>query len=181
MQKTLDIHAPQLSRSDLARVAGIEPQLMKLWVGRGLLKPARKERVSVRSRLHYSIVTVFKAKLMRLISEQVLLGPSRGTEMTGLLDAATLAADSSASSDLVDALADDGWMWAVARRVDNETPFRVYAAVTHSGKCWTLKLCLKVADLETLFEPEISYVVVPVGEIFAAVYRECRELLGPAP
>ena len=72
MQKNLDIHAPRFSRADLVKVSGLDPKIIKLWIGRRLIRPALKVRVDIRSRLHFSVVTIFEAKLMRLIGENVV-------------------------------------------------------------------------------------------------------------
>jgi hypothetical protein len=182
MQKNLDIHAPQFSRADLVKVSGLDPKIVKLWIGRRLIRPARKERVDVRSRLHFSVVTIFEAKLMRLIGENVVFGPSHGNEMAALAEAAKPKTNATISSDVARVLADDGWMWAVARSVELGKPLRVFAGIANLRGCWNLHLRLNDATFEGQFEPEVSYIVVPVGEVFATVYRDCRALsVGPLP
>lgn len=181
MQKNLDIHAPQFSRADLVKVSGLDPKIIKLWIGRRLIRPARKERVDIRSRLHFSVVTIFEAKLMRLIGENVVFGPSHGNEMAALAEAAKPKNNATISSDVARVLADDGWMWAVARSVELGKPLHVFAGIANLQGCWNLHLRLNDAAFDGQFEPEVSYIVVPVGEVFAAVYRDCRALCVGAP
>lgn len=181
----IDINAPQFTGSDLAHVAGLDSGLLKLWVRRGLLQPTRIERLAIRQRPHFSVVAIFKAKLMRLVGETLSIGPAlvrlaadqaedEANKKQGKLSA-------SAAAKLSRVLADEGWMWAVARSVETGKALPVFAAVTLTGDCWNFILYVGEEKIAPPFGADVPYAFLPVGPIFASVYNECRHLLRGYP
>lgn len=181
MLNPIDIHAPQFTAADAARIADVDPGLLKLWIKRGLLEPARIERLTVRRRPHFSIVTIFKLKLMLVVGESLSVGPSK---MKGAADQAALEAEKKTKlssgptgAALVRAVADDGWMWAVARSAERGAPLNVMGAATLSNECWDFRLYPPGANFTPGFGDNVPYAVLPLGAIFSSVYRDCRTLL----
>jgi hypothetical protein len=175
----LDIRAPLFSTSELGKVTGIDRKLVNLWLERELVRPTRLERMAVRNRPRFSVVDIFKARLNRTLSDRLLIGLSASTDAG---EEAERAADPKAASRYMlpgaaHVLADEGWMWAVARSVERGKPLEVFAAIAWVDGCWDLWLELEAEKLASPFGPEVPYIVVPVGAIFACVYGQCKALL----
>jgi hypothetical protein len=41
---------------------------------------------------------------------------------------------------------------------------------------WDFELALDAAKLQSRFPKDVTYAVVPIGEVFAHVYRECKKI-----
>jgi hypothetical protein len=79
-------------------------------------------------------------------------------------------------------VADEGWMWAVARSVDRDEPLALLAALNRrSADCWQFFLEFDASKFASRFGPEEPYAIVQVGAIFASVYRECKKIYEGLP
>jgi hypothetical protein len=175
----LNIHLPLFSATELGKVAGIERKLVNLWLERELIQPTRIERLAVRKRPLFSVVAIFKARLIRILSGSLLVSAS-GSMLAGAeAERASKpgAATRSRTPALPEVIADEGWMWAVARSVESGKALPLVAAITRSDDCWDFFLGLEVSSFARRFAPEVPYAVVPIGEIFASVYLECKALI----
>jgi hypothetical protein len=89
-----------------------------------------------------------------------------------------------AIAELADTVAMRGeWMWAMARSVERGKPFYVYAYTAPSEGKWLFDVHIENPDVEHPSEPpcfgwNVPHIYVPVGEIFIAVYNDCKKLLG---
>jgi hypothetical protein len=72
-------------------------------------------------------------------------------------------------------LFDENWMWAVARAVENGKPFNVFCYATHTSEGWDIDVQFGPLQ-EPRFGEKAAYMFIPMSEIFADVYRECREV-----
>ncbi len=72
--------------------------------------------------------------------------------------------------------ADEGWTYAVARGEQRKTPIRIFAAMSRSADDWDFFFEIDVANFVERFPPGVPFAVIPVGEIFASVFRECQAL-----
>ncbi|HMF21231.1 MAG TPA: hypothetical protein VKG24_03800 [Pseudolabrys sp.] len=86
----------------------------------------------------FAIVTIFKLKLMLVVGEYLSVGPlnerSRRPGRAGG-EKKTKLSSGSAGAALARAVADDGWMSAVARSTERGTPLHVMGAATLSNGC----------------------------------------------
>lgn len=64
----------------------------------------------------------------------------------------------------------------MARESDRGRTLRLLAALSREKGCWRWFLEFDVAKFASKFPPGVPYAVIPVGEIFAAVYRECQKV-----
>ena len=87
-------------------------------------------------------------------------------------------------SELADAPAYGGeWMWAMARSIERGKPFYIYAYATRSDQKWQFDMHIENPGAERpnelpCFGWKVPHIFVPVGEIFIAVYNDCKKLLG---
>ena len=174
MTATIDLNAPLFSGADLKQATGLDDEVFKVWLKRGTLRPARREKLAVRSRPHFSIIDIFKAKLAAALGNSFPIGPSLWMEAAEEMKKPPKQA---VSPVLVHLLADEGWMWAVARSVERGKPLALFAAVTSDRGCWEYHLGLQKPFSPEEFGAGVPYLVIPVGEWFASVYRKCQFLL----
>lgn len=69
---------------------------------------------------------------------------------------------------------DENWTWAVARSVENNSEFYVCCYATHTSEGWKIDVQFGKPK-EPCFGIKAAYMFVPMSEIFADVYRECRD------
>jgi hypothetical protein len=175
--KEISITEPRFSGSDLAEIVGVNRKLVNRWLERDLFVPTEVERLPVRSRPRFSLVGVFKARLSKILYDRICIVSSKSMNVGETAElAAKKGAKITSSAALANLLADEGWMHAQARSIRRGKPLRLYAAITRSERCWQFFLELEVAKFASRFGSEIPYVVVPIGEIFTSVYRQCEAI-----
>jgi hypothetical protein len=74
-------------------------------------------------------------------------------------------------------------MWAMARSIERGKPFYIYAYATRSDQKWQFDMHIENPGAERpnelpCFGWKVPHIFVPVGEIFIAVYNDCKKLLG---
>jgi hypothetical protein len=177
------IDSPLFTAAELGTVAGIDRKRVNQMLERELIQPTRMERLTVRNRPLFSVVAIFRARLIKILSDSLAISPS-GSMLAGMeaeRASQSKAEVSSGLGRLAQTIADQGWMPAVARSVDREQPLPLVAAITRSRDCWQFFLELDASKFPGRFGPE-PYAVIAVGEIFASVYRQCKALYhGPPP
>jgi hypothetical protein len=194
----LDINAPLFTTQELCRAAGLEPALAKAWIARGLLDPDRADPIAVRRRPLFSVMTIFRARLARELSDQLGIRPAdaeKFNEAKKRADEKTVKGIARASGDVEAALrkllaegrkpprtgldrltrvvADEGWTWAVARSVERGKPLQLLGGISRENGCWDFHLALDAANLADRFGSKRTYAVIPVGGMFADVYGTC--------
>jgi hypothetical protein len=178
--KTLPITTGQYSSAEVARVTGLDQGLLKLWLNRGLLHPDRVEVLAKRSRPHYSVVDVFKVKLMQVLIDCLSVPPTPGTIGADRSEKQPpknrRSVSISLQLEISNALANEGWMWAQARSIEAGKPLPIFAAMTRLGDDWDFHLHVGDDPFKPSFGKDRPYIIVPVGAIFADVYRACRKL-----
>jgi hypothetical protein len=127
----------------------------------------------------FSALDVFHAKLMRILYESLSIPASAsadaGSEVLGAKISETVC--------LAEGIARSGrrdWAWSVARAVDSGDPnpwaLRLLAAFNKVRN--ELFIELDVGEFAKRFGPEEPFAVVPIGRIFAGIYRRCKKLHG---
>ncbi len=188
-EMAIDISSPGFSATELAVVAGANRKLIDPWLERDLLEPTHVRRTGGRKSPRFSVIAVFKARVIRELLETVWIGASPAVDF-GVKAEEVSAKKAEAASHLVaelathDALADlstviadEGWMWAVARSVERGKLLPIMAAITRSTDCWDLFLEFDVGKFADRIEADRPYVVIPIGAIFASVYSKCKAIV----
>ncbi len=184
---TVDITDPRFTARDLSEVAMIDRKLVNLWLERELIEPTLIKLLEVRKRPMFSVVGIYKARLMRLLTDHLQMSTS-GLKLAGSEIAKANrrgAAAASGIKSVAHAIADTGFLWAVKRSVDENRPLArdsagkplaLYGAVALVDDCWDFHLDFDLNELATRFASEVPFALIPVESTFASVYRQCLAL-----
>jgi hypothetical protein len=174
----MKIDASNFNATQLGHVAGADRKLINLWLERGLISPTKLERVGDRNRPKFSVIAIFKARLMKVLSETLSISPSSSMLAGNEAERAAKpsAAVASSITHMANTLADEGWMWAVARSVDRGKPLALFAAINRAEDCWRFFMEFDVGKFPQRFLPKEPYAVIPIGVLFAEVYRQCKTM-----
>ena len=123
-----ELERPLFTVGELAEAADIERGLADVWVHRKIIVPTRVAKAGGRKRPHFSFRAIFRAKLVRVLTEYLAIGPS---------DSARLAAESEVTT-VADMLDNDDWMMVVLN--NRNRPFKIWAAVSRTDKKWQWQL-----------------------------------------
>jgi hypothetical protein len=191
-----DLDAGQFSAGEAASILKMKASVLAMQVQRGLSPPTRREgaagsgRKKKRSRQGkalFSLRDMVKIRCQQILSEMSFsLGESvhvgDGIKLTPKEVAARLS--SMEAQDIAETLATKGeWMWAMARSIERGTPFYIYGYATRREGEWPFDMHVENPGTEKPSEPpcfgcRLPHIYVPVGEIFIAVYNDCKKLLG---
>jgi hypothetical protein len=186
----LDPNLALFSAAELAAVSGLSRGTVDLWGSRGLLLPTRRERMPRTTKARprkghgrpmFSMAAIFRARLAHDLGAHLGIGLSEWLELSDLIEASEVT--------------HRGWMEAVANAVEtNDATFKVHAWVTRIDGKWKTttyfigdlatarlnnpQLDMKPKPEEPKFWTAVPNIVIPMSDIFAAVYRECKKLLG---
>ena len=74
-------------------------------------------------------------------------------------------------------------MWALARSIERGRPFHIYAYAARLDDEWQFDMHIQNPGIASPSEPpcfgwQVPHIFVPVGEIFVAVYNDCKRTLG---
>ena len=169
------ISAALFSASELAHVAGVDRKLVNVWLERELLAPTRTEHLAIRKRPMFSVIEIFKARLAKVLFDRLMIN-AHPSMMAGKLAIHPDDETVQYLSRLLKGAADEGWMYAVARGEQRRMPIRIFAAMSRSADEWDFFFEMDVANFVNRFPPGVPFAVIPVGEIFASVFRECEAL-----
>ncbi len=144
----------------------------------------------------FSARAVFKVRLMRVLAAQLDVGLNESgffAEKSENPDdrVKMKLADYEAAADAIAALAEIAdrpavqgeWMWAMARSIERGKPFHIYAYAARLDDEWQFDMHLENYGIESPSEPpcfgwNVPHIYVPAGQIFIAVYNDCKKLLG---
>jgi hypothetical protein len=184
MQPAFDIDAALFTVTELAQVSGISRSAIDMYLHRGVLTPTRRERTSsptrktkgrgrkaTHGRPMFSVVIIFKARLIRELGNAVGLGPSESS----------LASDAAVNAEIPTRErkpAGGNWMWVCARSVEKNQPLNIYAYAARSDDKWLFELHLGEKGALPRFGWARPHIYVPLSEIFIAVYNECKNIAG---
>jgi hypothetical protein len=200
-----DLYRPLFTAAKLADLSGVKRPTIDTMATRGFIRasgrepPATSRRQSTtkgrrpqapKGRPLFSARDVFKVRLMRVLAAQLDLAFTESVEMAGWVGETDNVqkkeiADYEASiSELADAPAYAGeWMWFLARTLERGKQAHIYAYANRPDGKWQFNMHIENAGIESPSEPpcfgwKVPHIYVPVGEIFIAVYNDCKRLLG---
>lgn len=152
----MDIQAPLFTLAELCRATGLERSTANMWLRRDQIRPTRTEKLTERKRALFSAFAIFRVKLMHTMTAHLAMGPSETIDFT---------------KEIADA------MYSVARESDRGRTLALLAAVSKKGDRWDVIFPVTKADsFPEKFGSQTPFAMVPVGEIFADVYRECQKI-----
>jgi hypothetical protein len=191
MQPALDIDAALFTVLELAQVAGISRSAIDMYLHREVLIPTRRERTSSltrktkargrktnQGRPMFSVVIIFKARLIRELGNALGLGPSESSLASDKAVDAEIPARELKAAKVPEIAAGRNWMWACARGIENNQPLNIYAYAARSADKWLFDMHVGEEGVRPSFGWAAPHIYVPMSEIFIAVYNECKNIAG---
>lgn len=169
MNDWIEIDEPYFSIAELAKVAGIARGVADVWAHRGILPVSRFNRMAVRRRPLFSVRTILKAAFIRMLSNDLGLGPS---------DAAKVV---SVSSKISGMLAGEDWMHAVRRSQHKPQVLDFSLAVARPAKNWGWYLFMTKEGVVEPFGHGVPYIVIPASAVFIQVITDCTAIYRDEP
>jgi hypothetical protein len=158
-----DLYEAKFALNLAAKIAGVNRPVFDMWLNRDHIRRSNKK-----GRPLFSAREIFKAKLLQHLSISLLITLSKYEEV----------ADEAAS--IAQIVADTGeWMWAVARGVESGNSMVVYAYATRIKSKWKFDMHIQKHGEEPSFGWGQPHLYVPMSDIFATVYAECKKSLLP--
>ena len=186
-QVAFSLDAPLFTSAELAEVSGLARSMVDVWVSRGLLQPTRREQSPRRTkgkvrkghgRPMFSAIAIFKVRLACELGRHLGIGLSEWVPLGGLAGAAETGSDATNIAEATNLLAGGNWMWAVARGVENDKPFKTYSYATNATGKWLFDTQIGQQHQTPSFGLDVPHLFIPTGIIFETVYTECKKLLG---
>jgi DNA-binding transcriptional MerR regulator len=190
-----DIYGPQFTVGEAATILGIKPTVLAMWGQRGVGPPTRREGGSGKRRKkgsrkgkgRFSAQDLVKLGTQQMLSEMGFsLGGTVpvGEEVRLTPDSVAQRLSAIEAQEIAETVAMTGeWMWAMARSIERGRPYLIYAYAARAKDKWQFDMHVENPGVEKPSEPpcfgwEVPHIYVPVGEIFSAVYNDCKKLLG---
>lgn len=158
MSEPLNPLQPQFSVAEFSHLAGLDRALVDLRIHRGLIKPTKIDRLTVRQRASFSIAAVFEQKLVKILDDDLAIG----------------VAEAGKAASAITSIDDGKWMHHAARHAERGKPMDLYATAHRSKGCWQACLHVGLKNLRNDFGDEAAPILVPVGTLFFDVYSKCK-------
>jgi hypothetical protein len=191
IQPALDIDAALFTVTELAQVSGISRSAIDMYLHRGVLIPTRRERTSsptrktkvrgqktTQGRPMFSVVIIFKARLIREFGNALGLGPSESSLAADAAVDAKIPARELKAAKVMEIVAGRNWVWACARSVEKNQPLNIYAYAARSADKWLFDMHVGDKGALSCFGWQVPHIYVPMSEIFKSVYNECKKIAG---
>ena len=162
-----------------------------MYLHRGVLIPTRRARTlghtrktkvrgwkTAQGRPMFSVIIIFKARLIWELGNTLGLGPSESSLASDEALHAEIPARELEEENVAEIAAGRNWMWACARSVETNQPINLYAYVARSADRWLFDIHLGEKGAIPCFGFQVPHVYVPISEIFISVYNECKKILG---
>jgi hypothetical protein len=169
----LDPDYPYFRGADLRLVAGLSRDLANVWLHRGFLRPTKVDRRGRRNKPMFSMAVIFEAKLIRVLSERLDIGPSSSNTPAELIRKDTTCLTSMLANE-------KSWMWAAARSVERGKSLNLVASITRSDGRWRYVIHGEDETPDHLFgdlAPQARVIArLPITALFEDVYKSCRSI-----
>lgn len=126
----------------------------------------------------FSTVPIFQVRLRRELGAHFDIGLSEWMPLGEKVAAAEIPPAAKRINELADLIARGNWMWAVARGVENDKPFKICGYGTFSKGKWLLDAHVGEDRHEPCFGREVPHLFIPMWRTFSEVYVDCKKLLG---
>ena len=190
VQLDFDIDAALFTVTELAQVSGISRSAIDMYLHRGVLIPTRRARTlsptrkikvrgwkTAQGRPMFSVIIVFKARLIWELGNTLGLGPSESSLASDQALHAGIPANELGEENGAEIAAGRNWMWACARSVETKQPINIYAYAARSADRWLFDMHFGEKGAIPCFGLQVPHVYVPISEIFISVYNECKKIL----
>ena len=190
-QLDFDIDAALFTVSELAQVSGISRSAIDMYLHRGVLIPTRRARTlsptrktkvrgwkTAQGRPMFSVIIIFKARLIWELGNTLGLGPSESSLASDEALRTEIQARELEAENVAEIAAGRNWIWACARSVERNQPIKIYAFAARSADRWLFDMHLGEKGAMPCFGLQVPHVYVPLSEIFIGVYSECKKILG---
>jgi hypothetical protein len=191
VQLDFDIDAALFTVSELAQVSGISRSAIDMYLHRGVLIPTRRARTlsptrktkvrgwkTAQGRPMFSVIIIFKARLIWELGNTLGLGPSESSLASDEAVRTEIPARELEAGNDAEIPAGRNWMWACARSVETKQPINIYACAARSAGRWQFDIHLGEKGAIPCFGLQVPHVYVPISEIFFSVYNECKKIVG---
>jgi hypothetical protein len=191
VQLDFDIDAALFTVSELAQVSGISRSAIDMYLHRGILIATRRARTlsptrmakvrgrnTAQGRPMFSVIIIFKARLILELGNTLGLGPSESSLASDEALRTEIPARELEEGNVAEIAAGPNWMWACARSVETKQPINIYAYAARSADRWLFDMHLGEKGAIPCFGLQVPHVYVPISEIFIGVYNECKKILG---
>jgi hypothetical protein len=162
-----------------------------MYLHRGILIPTRRARTlsptrktmvrgrkTAQGRPMFSVIIIFKARLILELGNTLGLGPSESSLASDEALRTEIPALELEEGNVAEIAAGRNWMWACARSAETKQPINIYAYAARSADRWLLDMHSGEKGAFPCFGLEVPHVYVPVSKIFISVYNECKKILG---
>ena len=190
-QLDFDIDAALFTVTELAQVSGISRSAIDMYLHRGVLIPTRRARTlsptrktkvrgrkTAQGRPMFSVIIIFKARLILELGNTLGLGPSESSLASDQALHAGIPSNELGEENVAEIAAGRNWMWACARSVETKQPINIYAYAARSADRWLFDMHFGEKGAIPCFGLQVPHVYVPISEIFISVYNECKKILG---
>jgi hypothetical protein len=200
-----NLYKPLFTTTKVAALCGVQRPVIDTMGTRGFIRASGREQSATprqqsrtkgrrsgasEGRPLFSARDVFKVRMMRVLAGQLDVGLTESGFMADKAEKPdesvkrTIAEYEAATVEIADTIAMTGeWMWAMARSIERGRPFQIFAYAARLDNEWQFDMHIENPDVESPGEPpcfgwKVPHIYVPVGEIFIAVYNDCKKLLG---
>jgi hypothetical protein len=190
-QLDCDIDAALFTVTELAQVSGISRSAIDMYLHRGVLIPTRRARTlgptrktkvrgwkTAQGRPMFSVIIIFKARLILELGNTLGLGPSESSLASDEALRTEIPAHQLKGENIAKLAADRNWMWACARSAETNQPINIYAYAARSADRWLFDMHLGEKGAIPCFGLQVPHVYVPISELFISVYNDCKKILG---
>ena len=190
-QLDFDIDAALFTVTELAQVSGISRPAIDMYLHRGVLIPTRRARTlspirktkvrgwkTAQGRPMFSVIIIFKARLILELGNTLGLGPSESSLASDQALRTEIPARQLGEENVAEIAAGRNWMWACARSAETKQPINIYAYAARSADRWLFDMHFGENGAIPCFGLRVPHVYVPISEIFINVYKECKKILG---
>ena len=126
----------------------------------------------------FSVVAIFKARLIRELGNALGLGPSKSSLASDAAVNAEIPAHELKAAKVAEFVAGGNWMWVLARSVEKIQPLNIYAYAARSKDKWHFDLHVGEKGALPRIGWAAPHIYVPMSELVIAVYNECRNIAG---
>ena len=155
-QLAFDIDAALFTVTELAQVSGISRSAIDMYLHRGVLIPTRRARTlsptrktkvrgwkTAQGRPMFSVIIIFKARLIWELGNTLGLGPSESSLASDQALHAEIPEHELEAENVAEIAAGRNWMWTCARSVETNQTINIYAYAARSADRWLFDMQLR--------------------------------------
>lgn len=126
----------------------------------------------------FSSSAIFKVRLTLELGRHLGIGLSEWVALGNIAEKADMPSSAANIAEVADMIAGGNWMWAVARGVENQKPFKICSYATQDHGKWLFDMEIGEERRQPRLWLDVPHLFIPIWRIFETVYIECKKLLG---